>query len=58
MNDVMDASKASSSVLKAVSEGELTTIEGTRVMGFIDSYRDTLELTDLEERLHAIEKAY
>ena len=46
MNDAMDASKAASSVLTAVSEGELTPIEATRrAMGLIDSYRRTLELT-------------
>ena len=41
MRDAMDTSKAVSSVLTAVSEGELTPIEGThtRVMGLIDSYR-------------------
>ena len=58
MNDAMDASKAASSVLTAVSEGELTPIEGTRVMGLIDSYRRTLELTEIEERLQALETAY
>ena len=53
----MDASKAASSVLTAVSEGELTPIEGTRVMGLIDSYRRTLELTEIEERLQVLETA-
>ena len=53
----MDASQAASSVFKAVSE-ELTPIEGTRVMGLIDSYRRTLELTKIEERLQALENAY
>ena len=57
MNDAMDASKAASSVLTAVSEGELTPIEATRVMGLIDSYRRTLELTEIEERLQALENA-
>ena len=57
MNDAMDASKAASSVLTAVSEGELTPIEGTRVMGLIDSYRRTLELTEIEERLQGLEKS-
>ena len=57
MKDAMDASQAASSVLTAVSEGELTPIEGTRVMGLIDSYRRTLELTEIEERLQALEKA-
>jgi len=54
----VDASKAASSVLTAVSEGELTPIEATtRVMGLIDSYRRTLELTEIEERLRALETA-
>ena len=53
----MDASKAAGSVLTAVSEGELTPIEGTRVMGLIDSYRRTLELTEIEQRLQALETA-
>ena len=58
MKDAMDASKAASSVLIAVSEGELTPIEATtRVMGLIDSYRRTLELTEIEERLQALENA-
>ena len=58
MKDAMDASKAANSVLSAVSEGELTPIEATRVMGLIDSYRRTLELTEIEERLQALENAY
>ena len=57
MTDAMDASIAASSVLTAVSEGEITPIEGTRVMGLIDSYRRTLELTEIEERLQALEQA-
>ena len=32
--------------------------EATRVMGLIDSYRRTLELTEIEERLQALENAY
>jgi hypothetical protein len=55
MQGAMDASKAAGSVLNAVGDGTLTPIEGTRVMGLIDSYRRTLELTDIEQRLHALE---
>jgi len=55
MHGAMDASEAAGSVLSAVSEGTLTSIEGTRVMGLIDSYRRTLELTDIEQRLHQLE---
>ena len=55
MNNAMDASEAARSVLTAVSEGELTPVEATRVMGLIDSFRRTLELTEIEERLQALE---
>lgn len=55
MRDAMDASQAAGSVLSAVSEGNLTPIEATRVMGLIDSYRRTLELTDIEFRIKALE---
>ena len=55
MNNALDASVAAGSVLTAVSEGELTPIEAMRVMGLIDSYRRTLELTEIEQRLQALE---
>ena len=52
----MKTSEAAGSVLSAVSEGELTPLEATRVMGLIDGYRRTLELTEIEERLQALEE--
>ena len=55
MSNALDASEAAGRVLEAVSEGELTAIEATRVMGLIDSYRRTLELTDIETRIAALE---
>ena len=55
MKNAQDASQAAGSVLTAVSEGDLTPIEAIRVMGLIDSYRRTLELTNIEERLRALE---
>ena len=55
MHNALDASEAAGSVLTAVSEGEMTPIEATRVMGLIDSYRRALELTEIEERLRALE---
>ena len=55
MKNALDASEAAGSVLTAVSEGELTPVEATRVMGPIDSYRRTLELTEIEQRLQALE---
>ena len=55
MNNATDASEVAGSVLTAVSKGELTPIEATRVMGLINGYRRTLELTEMEERLQALE---
>ena len=55
MKNAMDASEAAGSLLTAVSDGDLTPIEATRVMGLIESYRRTLELTEIEERLQALE---
>ncbi len=55
MQSASDASQAAADVLRAVSDGEITPIEATRVMGFIDSYRRTLELTDIETRIAALE---
>ena len=57
MSNAMDASVAAGNVLTAVSEGELTPLEATRVMGLVDSYRRTLELTAIEERLKALENS-
>ena len=58
MNTVLDSSQAAGSVLTAVSQGNLTPIEATRVMGLIDSYRRTLELTDIENRLKVLEDEF
>ena len=55
MNNALDASEAAGSVLTAVSEGQLTPIEATGIMGLIDSYRRTLELTEIEQRLQKLE---
>ena len=57
MSNALDAAEAAGSVLRAVSEGELTPIEATRVMGLIDSHRRTLELTEIEERLRVLDAA-
>lgn len=56
LKSARDASAAAASVVASVSAGELTPIEGTSVMGLIDSYRRVLEVTEIEERLSAIEE--
>ena len=58
MHSAMDASEAAGSVLRAVSDGELTPIEATRVMGLIENFRRTLELTDIENRMKALEHEF
>ena len=50
-----DAAEAAGAVLQAVSEGDLTPTEGAQVMGLVDSYRRTLEITELEARVAALE---
>lgn len=50
-----DAAKAAAAVLKAVSEGDLTTTEGALVMALVDSFRKTLEVAELEARVSALE---
>ena len=58
ITSALDVSQAAGSVLTAVSEGSLTPIEATRVMGLIDSYRRTLELTEMENRLKVLEDEF
>ena len=55
MKSANHASQAAGNILRAVSDGELTPIEASRVMGLIDSYRRTLELTDIETRITTLE---
>ena len=58
ITSTLDVSQAAGSVLTAVSEGSPTPIEATRVMGLIDSYRRTLELTEIEKRVKALEDEF
>lgn len=55
MTCARDAAQAAGAVLEAVSEGDLTPTEGAQVMGLVDSYRRTLEVTEFEARLAALE---
>ena len=50
-----DAARAAGAVLGAVADGELTPTEGAQVMGLIEIYRRTLETTELEARIAALE---
>lgn len=55
MATARDAAQAAGAVLEAVSVGDLTPTEGAQVMGLVDSFRRTLEVTVLEARLAALE---
>ena len=50
-----DAAKAAAAVLAAVAGGDLTPTEGTHIMALIEVYRRTLETTELEGRVTALE---
>ena len=56
METARDAAKAAGAVLRAVADGELTPTEGAHIMGLVESFRRTLETSELEARLVALEE--
>ena len=56
MQTARDAAQAAGGVLEAVALGELTPIEGAHVMSLIETYRRTLETSELECRVAAMEE--
>ena len=57
MDSTVDAAKAAA-VVESVAAGELTPGEGAHVMGLVETYRRTLEMTELEARVAALEGGY
>ncbi len=55
MSNASEAAVAAQAVLKAVSEGNVTPLEGATVMGLLEQYRRTLEASEFEKRLEALE---
>jgi hypothetical protein len=55
MLSAADAAKAAGAVLEAVASGELTPTEGAHIMTLVETYRRTLETTELEARVAALE---
>ena len=51
-----DAAKAAGAVLAAVALGDLTPTEGGHIMGLVETFRRTLETTELEARVAALEE--
>lgn len=56
MRSAADAARSAQSVLNAVSNGDLTPLEGASVMSLIETYRKTLETTEFEARIKALEE--
>lgn len=56
IDSATQAAEAAQAVLQAVSGGEITPLEGAAVMGLVEQYRRTLELTEFEVRLSALEE--
>jgi hypothetical protein len=57
MTSARDAAHAAAAVLGAVSEGDLTPIEGASIMALVETWRRTFETTELEARMAALEGA-
>lgn len=55
MKSAQDAAKAAAAVLDAVAAGDLTPTEGAHIMGLVETYRRTLETSELEARVAALE---
>lgn len=51
-----EASEAAQAVLRAVSAGEVTPLEGATVMGLVEQFRRVLETTELERRIATLEE--
>jgi len=57
LQSAADAAKAAGEVLDAVAGGELTPSQGAHIMGLVETYRRTLETSELEARIAALETA-
>lgn len=55
MQTAPDAVQAAGAVLSAVASGELAPSEGAHVMALVETFRRTLETTELERRIAALE---
>ena len=58
MTCARDAAQAAAAVVGAVSEGELTPAEGAHVMALVEAWRRTVETTEIEARIAALEAGH
>jgi hypothetical protein len=57
MSSAKDAANAMAGILEAVADGDITPDEAGSVASIIEQYRRTLETSELESRLQALEQA-
>ena len=57
LKSARDAAEAAQAVLRAVSEGDVTPLEGAAVMNLVEGFRRVLELSEYEGRIKALERA-
>lgn len=50
-----DAANAARAILKAVADGDVTPLEAATVMAVVEQFRRTLETTEIEGRITALE---
>lgn len=55
METARDAAKAAGAVMEAVALGDLTPTEGAHIMALVETYRRTLETSELEARVAALD---
>lgn len=58
LKSVVDASNAMAAITSAVSCGELTPAEASELAKLVESYVKTIEATELERRLQALEASH
>jgi hypothetical protein len=56
MEGAESAAQAMGAILSSVAKGELTPSEAGALAGIVEGYRKTLELTELEARIKALEE--
>jgi hypothetical protein len=50
-----DAANAARAILKAIAEGEITPLEAASIMAVLEQFRRTLEASEFEQRITALE---
>ena len=55
MTNASEAAQAAAGVLRAVTDGQITPLEGATVMALVENYRRVLETSDIEQRITALE---